>query len=289
MSAPSAASKDLHRPARALIAGCGYTGRALGERLLAAGYDVSGMSRAVRDFPPGLKPLAADVSRPSSLATLPNAFELVVYAVAAKESTDEAYRRAYVEGVGNLLAHLDRRVLERFFFVSSTAVYAQEDGSWIDEDSPALPTHFAGRRTLEAESVVRASGVPSTILRCSGIYGPGRERLISAVRHGEPLEVSERYTNRIHRDDVAGAIAFLIEQRAREPLLLLSDDEPTTQRPIIEHIAAQLGVAAPPLRTVAPAPGARGGHKRCSNRRLRATGYRLLYPTFREGYTALIG
>jgi nucleoside-diphosphate-sugar epimerase len=276
------------RRATVLIAGCGYTGRALGQRLIGSGHSVWGLSRRPYDFPPGLQPLAADLTDAGSLSALPRSFDYVVYCASADAGSDEAYRRAYVEGSANLLNHLDARTLERFFFVSSTAVYAQDDGQWVDESSPTVPAHFAGQRTLEAEQVVLTSGLPSSVLRCSGIYGPGRDRLVVAVRRGDPMTVSERYTNRIHRDDIAGLVQHLIEHGTNESTLLVSDDEPTTQRQIVLHIATALGVAVPALTSENSAPGARGGNKRCSNARLRATGYRLQYPTFREGYGALI-
>jgi nucleoside-diphosphate-sugar epimerase len=276
------------QPRRILIAGCGYTGRALGQRLVQAGHRVWGLSRKPHDLPPGLQPLAADLGDPRSLAPVPRDFDHVVYCASADEGSDDAYRRAYVEGSANLLSHLDVSTLVRFFFVSSTAVYAQDDGQWVDESSSTTPTHFSGRRTLEAERVVLESGVPGTVLRCSGIYGPGRDRLVAAVRRGEPMSIADRFTNRIHRDDIAGLVTHLIEQGTSDRTLLVSDDEPTTQRQIIDFIAARLGVPAPALAIDAHVSGARGGNKRCNNARLHATGYQLLYPTFREGYGSLV-
>ena len=116
----------------------------------------------------------------------------MVYAAAADRSTEEAYRLAYVDGVRNLLAApaLQRSPPRRFFFVSSTAVYAQDDGEWIDESSPAGPTHFRARLLLAGESLVRESASAATATRCcvSGIYGPGRTRLIERVRSGRAID-----------------------------------------------------------------------------------------------------
>jgi nucleoside-diphosphate-sugar epimerase len=276
------------QPRRILIAGCGYTGRALGQRLLAAGHEVWGLSRRPIDFPPGLQPLAADLTDARSLGGIAKDFELVVYSASADGGSDDAYRRAYVEGAANLLAHLDASTLARFFFVSSTAVYAQDEGQWVDESSSTAPAHYSGLRTLEAEQVVLEAGVPATVLRCSGIYGPGRDRLVAAVRRGEPMSIADRFTNRIHRDDIAGLVTHLIEHGCSDRVLLVSDDEPTTQRQIIEFIAARLGVSPPAITGAAHVSGARGGNKRCNNARLHATGYQLIYPTFREGYGALL-
>jgi nucleoside-diphosphate-sugar epimerase len=280
-------AKDTHSAA-VLIAGCGYTGRALGQRLIRSGYATWGLSRRPYDFPPGLQPLAADLTDSAALAALPKSFDYVVYCASADTSSDDAYRRAYVEGALNVIRHVDASRVRRFFFVSSTAVYGQDEGRWVDEASPTTPAHFSGRRTLEAEAIVHGSGLPSTVLRCSGIYGPGRDRLVVAVRRGEPMTVSERYTNRIHRDDIAGVVLHLIEHGTSEPTLLVSDDEPTTQKQIVEFVAARLGVALPPLTIDDQPSGARGGNKRCNNARLKSTGYQLEYPTFREGYASLL-
>ena len=130
-----------------------------------------------------------------------------------------------------------------------------------------------------------AAQTPSTVLRCAGIYGPGRTRLIDAVRQGT-ASMSGRCTNRIHRDDIAGAILHLMAASVVPATLLLSDDEPAPQRDVTAFIAARLGVPLP-AGTTSDAP-ARGGDKRCNNARLHATGYALLYPTYREGYSEML-
>lgn len=268
-----------------LIAGCGYVGIALGELLLAGGHAVWGLRRDPGGLPPGFHKLAADLANPGDLRGLPPGVDYVVYAASAGEATDAAYARAYVTGLGNLLAALQGRALRRFFFTSSTAVYAQADGSWVDESSETQPTHFAGVRTLQAEELLRAAPLPSTVLRCAGIYGPGRTRLIEAVRRGS-ASLSDRFTNRIHRDDIAGAIVHLMDRGSAEDVLILADNEPAPQRDVTQFLAQRLGL--PIATATSPEAPGRGGHKRCRNDRLSATGYRLRYPTYREGYAAML-
>lgn len=270
---------------RTLIVGCGYVGTALGELLVGQGHEVWGLRRDVSALPPALHGIAADLNDISG-SSLPDDLDFVVYAVSAGESSEAAYRRAYVLGLGNLLAILPRRALRRLFFTSSTAVYAQSDGSWVDETSDTAPTHFSGSITLEAENLVRSSGLPHTVLRCAGIYGPDRHRLIESVRRGTAV-ASDRFTNRIHREDLTGAIAHLMRTERDVELLVLSDDDPAPQSEVAAYLARQLGVA-PPVATAALEAGARGGHKRCRNDRLKASGYRLAYPTYREGYTDIV-
>lgn len=270
---------------RVLIAGCGYVGAALGLRLVEQGHEVWALRRDPAALPDSFIKLAADLAHPAELAVLPAALDYVVYSASAGEASDAAYERAYVIGLTNLLGAIDASAVRRFFFTSSTAVYAQAEGAWVDESSETAPTHFSGQRTLQAETLLRTAPVPSTVLRCAGIYGPGRTRLIDAVRSGT-ASMAARYTNRIHRDDIAGAIVHLMTMDQPPATLILSDDEPARQREVTAFIAALLGVPEPSA-SAAEAP-VRGGDKRCNNARLAATGYQLMYPTYREGYTAML-
>jgi nucleoside-diphosphate-sugar epimerase len=277
---------------RVLIAGCGYVGTALGLRLAAAGSTVWGLRRSPGGLPAPLRPLAADLAEPASLDALPPGLDAVVYAASASASTDPAYRAAYVVGLRTLLAALaeagqrPRRVL----FTSSTAVYAQSGGERVDEESATAPQHFTGRRLLEAEAELAAAPFPATVLRLGGIYGPGRTRLIESVRRGEAGCDPDRpvYTNRIHREDAAGALAHLLALPDPLPLYLGVDHEPAERCRVLAWLAAELGAPPPPHRPDAAGGRASRSNKRCSNRRLLAAGYRFLYPTFREGYGALL-
>lgn len=268
-----------------LIAGCGYVGTALGERLVAGGHAVWGLRRDPTGLPPAFHKLAADLTSARELAALPRDLDYVVYAASAGEATDAAYQRAYVTGLANLLGALQGRAVRRIFFTSSTAVYAQADGSWVDESSETAPTHYSGVRTLEGERLILEGPFPATVLRCAGIYGPGRTRLIDTVRNGT-ASVTDRFTNRIHRDDIAGAVTHLIEKELDEDIIILSDDEPAAQRDVTFFLADQLGLPRPGVTS--PEASGRGGHKRCRNGKLAATGYHLLYPTYREGYAAML-
>jgi nucleoside-diphosphate-sugar epimerase len=279
--------------ANVLIAGCGYVGTALGLELLAAGDRVWGLRRTASHLPAGFQAIGADLSSPSALEGLPRGIDYIVYCASADDSSDAAYVKAYVTGLQRLLDTLDRSNVRRVFFTSSTAVYAQADGQWVDEASETKPTYFSGVRLLEAEAVLRTCGLASTVLRCAGIYGPGRTRLIDSVRQGT-AKASERFTNRIHRDDVAGAIAYLLRCEQVPELLLLTDDEPAAERAVLDYLARCLGVPAPPSAPPPAAPASplgtalRGGSKRCRNAGLRATGYVLRYPSYREGYAPLL-
>lgn len=126
---------------RILVAGCGYVGGKLGSLLADDGHEVYGLRRNPDALPTGIKPVAADLSREAPPDILPQNLDFVFYAVSADGPDDEAYRLAYVDGPRNLLEALSNRGdnIRRFFFTSSTGVYAQSDGEWVDEDSPTEP------------------------------------------------------------------------------------------------------------------------------------------------------
>jgi nucleoside-diphosphate-sugar epimerase len=277
--------------ARILIAGCGYVGNALGEALLRDAHEVWGLKRRVAGLAPGIQPLEADLGLAATLGELPTGLDFVFYMVSPGGRDDAFYRAAYVRGLRNLLEALEarRQRPRRVFFVSSTAVYAQQGGEWVDEASPTEPRHFSGRRLLDGERLLFESPFAGTVVRLGGIYGPRRTRLVERVRTGNAVYRGRppQYTNRIHRDDCAGALRHLMGLEAPERLYLGVDCEPAAEARVLVWLAGVLGAPAP--REVKSAPRGRGNaNKRCRNERLLASGYSFRYPTFREGYTALL-
>ena len=279
--------------ANILIVGCGYVGVALGTKLAAQGHHVRGMRRNSDNLPGSIKPVKADIHDKDLGDLLPDGLDFIFYTLSSGGGGEAGYRAAYAEGPRNLLEAIDKKGVRpgRIFFTSSTAVYAQTDGGRVDEESPTLPTHYAGRTLLEGERAFLESGHPATILRLSGIYGPGRTRLIDAVRAGK-AEVHEgppRFTNRIHRDDCAGALAHLMKMDAPDEIYVGVDDEPADRRKVLNWLAERLGVPQPRVAAGGEPPSPRAAaNKRCSNARLKATGYRFLYPSYREGYAEMI-
>jgi nucleoside-diphosphate-sugar epimerase len=289
---------------KVLIAGCGYVGSELARQIVDSGrgYDVVALRRRPRELPAGIVTLACDLTDPRSLESLPRDIDAVVYAVGADASTPQAYKNAYVAGLDNLCRALASRgsFPGRLIVVTSTAVYAQDDGSWVDESSLTEPTAFAGRTLLASEALARSQPTRAIVVRFGGIYGPGRTRFIDAVREGRvQLADVPEYTNRIHRDDCAGVLAHLLRHDAPADLYLGVDDEPADRRLVVGWMARRLGVAidadacahgvggTTDTQASPPAP-TRARGKRCSNRRLRSSGYVFRYPSFREGYEAVL-
>ncbi|MDE2758150.1 MAG: NAD-dependent epimerase/dehydratase family protein [Acidobacteriota bacterium] len=277
--------------ARILIAGCGYVGQELGLRLVREGHFVCGLRRSPGQLPPGLRGFSADLTRPETLRDLPGPFDVVFYTAGADRRSEAGYRSAYLEGLGNLIGALQGQnpPVRRLFFTSSTAVYGQSGGEWVDEDSPAEAGHFRGRLLRDAEQVLLGGPIAGTVVRVGGIYGPGRQRLIDSVRRGEAccFEGPPRYLNHVHRDDCAGALAHLMGVDSPRSLYMLVDHEPAEQCGVLRWIAGRLKVPVP-RRAPAGAGKPNRGTKRCRNARLVESGYAFRYPTFREGYAALI-
>ena len=173
--------------ARVLIAGCGYVGSALGRSLAGDGNTVFGVRRHPAGLPDPIEPVAADLAVPATLQAIPKDLQQIVYAVSPGGAEDLLYRTAYVDGLRNLLDLLRERDEHptRIVFVSSTAVYGQSDAEWVDETTDGAPTHWSGKRLLEAEALLRDSEFPGTVLRLGGIYGPRRTRMLQRIRYAD--------------------------------------------------------------------------------------------------------
>ncbi|MBV1787769.1 SDR family oxidoreductase [Marinobacterium sp. D7] len=267
---------------RILIAGCGDVGTALGLRLGTEGAEVLGLRRTINQLPAPIQPIAADLARADGVPPLP-ACDYLVYCAAAKSRDPAIYRAVYVDGLRRVLAALPVPP-RRLFLVSSTGVYNQDDHQWVDEFSPTEPDNETGRILLESERLALQADCPATVVRFSGIYGPGREHLLNQVRSGIVAPNTPiHYSNRIHRDDCAGILAHLTRlDRSGErvaSLYLASDDAPTPISEVMAWLAQQTGSAIKEQQAVR-----RGGSKRCSNARLKASGYRFIHPDFRSGY-----
>ncbi|WP_336021960.1 SDR family oxidoreductase [Halobellus salinisoli] len=290
--------------ARVVIVGCGYVGLELGRQLREAGHEVVGVRRSNAGLDAvaaaGLDPQQTDATEPDTLAALPDA-DWVVFAASSGGRGADAARRVYVEGLRNVVEEYAARELppDRLVYTSSTGVYGDHDGDFVDEETPIEPTTEKTRVLATAERVALEeasdAGIDGTVARFAGLYGPDRYRL------GRYLDgpVTEGYLNMIHRDDAAGAVAFLLEADvAREEVVLVADDEPADKWAFADWLAEECDVSSPPKRTIeerledpelsSAARRRLRTSKRCSNDRLRELGYELRFPTYREGYRAAV-
>lgn len=275
-----------------LIVGCGDVGGRLAQQLLACSWPVSGLRRTVAALPAGVVGIAADLQNPQCPADWPVvAPDYVVYCVAASQHDEAGYQAAYVQGLKHVLGWLAERGQRprRLLFVSSSSVFAQQDGEWVDETAATLPSGYSGQVMLQAEQLALASGIATSIVRLTGIYGPGREWLLSQVRQGYRVtEAPPLYGNRIHAEDAAGLLAFLlkadVEGRALDDCYIGVDDAPAPLADVVAWLRAYMGVTQwSELERVR-----RTGSKRCSNARARALGWAPQYPSYKEGYAAIL-
>jgi nucleoside-diphosphate-sugar epimerase len=270
---------------RVLIAGCGDVGSVLAELLLAGGHGVYGLKRDTSNLPDGVHAVPADLLRPDTLNDLPADIDTLVYMPTPGSRDKAGYEAIFIEGWKNLWAALGQEP-QRTIVVSSTAVYGQSDGAMVDENTPVCPARFNGEVLVEMERLAARCTDRLVVARISGIYGPGRERLISQAAT-EGLEVQRTppfYTNRIHRDDAAAAVKHLLELEKPQSMYVVTDDNPAPRFDVVKWLAKAQGKPSPTAVTDAHA----GQGKRASNRRLRASGFVLRYPDYRAGYAAVL-
>jgi len=258
-----------------LIAGAGDVGARLAARQAALGHEVIALRRRDREVP-GARLLRVDLGSGEGFAGLPRRPDAVVFCAAPDARDEPAYRRLYLDGVRRLL---DAVETPRFVFVSSTAVYAQDAGEWVTETSPAQPPAFNGRVLLAAERELdaHAGGVA---LRLSGLYGPDRETLLRKARAGEAGRA--HWTNRIHVDDAAAALAHLLGLASPQRLYLGNDDAPALEHVVQAWVRDREGL--PPVA----APDGPASGRRVANTRLRGSGWTPAFTDFRAGHAGLL-
>ncbi len=272
-----------------LSLGHGYSARALARRLLPQGWTVIGTTRsadkAERLRADGLEPLiwpgqplAAALARATHLLT----------SIAPDPSGDPV-----------LAAHGDQIAAARLDWVgylSTTGVYGDHAGDWIDEGTALSPTTERGRARVLAETQWRAARPDVHIFRLAGIYGPGRGPF-EKVRQGTARRIIKagQVFSRIHVDDIARVLAASIARPAPGTAYNVCDDDPAPPQDVIAHAANLLGLPPPPEVAFEDAdlsPMARSFYsesKRVRNDRIRQDlGVDLLYPTYREGLAALL-
>lgn len=279
MSAPDRGQRTC------LIAGCGDVGSRTGLLLAASGWRVIGLRRSA-GLPVPIEHFPADLRIPSSLVGLADtSLDALVYLPAPDQRSPESYRETYLDGLAHLLSALSippRRLL----WVGSTAVHPDSGEGWQDESSPAVADSWNAVVLREAEHWVDEHVDRAVVLRLAGLYGPGRDWMLRRARAGEPCRSPPHWTNRIHVDDAARAIAHLLDLADPAPLYLGVDEAPSTDCQILAHLARALGY--PDASYTEAAAGIATG-KRLSSRRLRDSGFDFRYPSFREGYATMIG
>ena len=288
---------------RVAILGCGYIGLELA-RQLQGEHDVVGMRRSDSGIEAieatGATAVQGDITDPEDLAEVPDA-DAVVFAASSGGRGADAAREIYVDGLRTAIDHFctDRDgAPDRVIYTSSTGVYGDHDGDWVDEETQIDPTTEKTEVLAEAERIALERPIDDTdgsVARFAGLYGPERYRLERYVEG----PVTEGYLNMVHQADAAGAVAYLLEADvARREAVNVVDDEPVSKWEFADWLAAQCEMPEPPKHTKAErldddslsdaAKRRIQTSKRVSNEKLRELGYDFTYPTYREGYQAAI-
>jgi len=269
-----------------LILGCGYLGRRAAAEWIRRGKTVAALtrSRSHELAAAGITPIPGDVCDASTLVNLPNA-KTVLYAIGLDRGAGHSMRDVYVYGLTDALDAMPKD--HRLIYVSSTSVYGQTDGDWVDECSPTEPLEESGRVVLDAEATLIARRPDAIRLRFAGIYGPGRLLREKAIVNGEPLGGDpDKWLNLIHVDD--GVQAVLDAEANAQPgdLYLVADDEPVTRRDFYTHLAAGLQAPRPGFDG---APSNRETHRRIRNTLMKnRLGVDLHYPDYRRGLDRIL-
>jgi dTDP-4-dehydrorhamnose reductase len=232
--------------------------------------------------------VAVDLQAPQTLRVLERmAPDALVVALTPTRRDAEGYEQGFAAAMRAIVAGLGAHRPRRAFFISSTRVYAESDGGWVDETSPLAGHDPQAAAIIAAERYLLDAVEGALVLRAGGLYSDSSVRMIRRVAEGiltpaMPL----RYSNRIHRDDLAAFLDHALN--ADEPVpsvervINLVDTHPASMQEFEEWLCAELGVdyAPPPVEEGTPA----AGHKRVRSRVLSASGFRLAYATYRQGY-----
>lgn len=271
---------------RILQVGCGGLGSLIAEATLAQGHELTIVRRSHKAVPPGAQVLYLDVVAGEGLSTLHTIkADILLYCLAPVEG--QSYQQTYVEGLRHVLAHVSLSQLKHVFFISSTGVYGEQQGEWIDDATPAIPADAEGQVILEAERLLDELDCGHTALRVSGIYGPKRLYLLRLLQNPARWPTKTHWTNRIHELDIAAAVVHLyqhlVDGKSLPGHCILTDGVPAAQHEVLQWLAAQQNLPAPETPPLQPQSG-----KRIRNGFLQQTGFKLQFADYRAGYASIL-
>lgn len=281
-----------------LIIGCGDVGRRIGRQLAARGVPSVGLVRSqqsmdlLREW--GISPVIADLDRPESLRELDTAGALVFYLAPPPTSGQTDPRMV------SFVRSCRERPPARVVYISTSGVYGDCGGSWVTEDRAPDPASDRAKRRLDAERTLgkwaHGSGVEVVILRCGGIYGPGRLP-VARLREGMVLVCPDEapYSNRIHSDDLASVCIAAAERARAGEIFNVADGNTSTMTEYFYAVADALGLPRPRCVSMSQAqdqlsPGmwsfVRESRRLDVSRMFSRLGVKLCYPSLQEGLRA---
>jgi nucleoside-diphosphate-sugar epimerase len=281
-----------------LILGCGYLGHRVARRWLAAGDWVYALTRRAERAAgwrgEGIRPIVADVTRPETLDDLPEV-DTVLYAVAHDPASGLTRPATYLHGLQNVVGALQPK-FRRLIYISSTGVYGDRQGGWVDEETPCEPQRDAGQACLDAERWLEGHSLAerAVILRLAGLYGPNRIPRKDALLAGDPIDAPQHgFLNLIHVDDAVEAVLVAADADLHLPRrYLVSDGAPVERSEYYAELTRLIGAPPPRFRipgTQTSAHARAGADKRISNARMLAElKVPLRFPSYREGLRAIV-
>ena len=286
--------------AHLVVLGAGYVGAEVVRQGLARGLRVTALTRNAEKArvlaETGVEVVVADLAGEAWHARLGEGADFVLNCVSSGGGGPEGYRHSYVDGMKSVLAWAAKAPVGTIIYTGSTSVYPQDGGVRVDETASVEETRAAGSPLVEAEDLLLAwTGGRKFVLRLAGIYGPGRHYLLDQLRDGsdEVAGNGEYRLNLIHRDDIAGAVwaAFDAPAGVADGIFNVADDGAAPKVEMTAWLAMKLGVPRPRF-TGEPAAGRRRvtPDRVIANDKIkRELGWRPVYPSFREGYAAILG
>jgi nucleoside-diphosphate-sugar epimerase len=286
--------------AHLVVLGAGYVGAEVVRQGLARGMRVTALTRNEAKArvlaEAGAEVVVADLAGEEWHARLGEGADFVLDCVSSGGGGPDAYRHSYVDGMKSVLAWAAKVSVGTIIYTGSTSVYPQGGGVTVDETASVKETRAAGSPLVEAEDLLLGwTGGRKFVLRLAGIYGPGRHYLLDQLRDGsgEVAGNGEYRLNLIHRDDIAGAVwaAFDAPAGVADGVFNVADDGAAPKLEMTAWLAMKLGVPRPRF-TGEPASGRRRvtPDRVIANDKIkRELGWRPVYPSFREGYAAILG
>jgi nucleoside-diphosphate-sugar epimerase len=281
---------------KVLIFGAGYSGKAFAAARSDPATEIAGTTRSLDKFDglrhAGIEPFIFDGNAISgALAEWLRRTTHLVVSIAPDDAGDPVLAAA-----GQTIAERMPK-LRWIGYLSTVGVYGDHSGGWVDETSECRPVSRRSALRVAAErewlALGRKTGLPVAILRLSGIYGPGRNAFVNLANGTAKRLVKQgQVFNRIHADDIAGALWHLIERNVGG-LFNVTDDLPAPPQDVVAYAAGLMGIEPPPeipFETAQLSPMARsfyGENKRVSNAAIRQAGYRFRYRDYRVAFDAM--
>ena len=292
-------------PKSVIIFGCGYVGAALAKNLIESGCRVGALTRnenkaaALRELGVG-EVIIADLDSHDWHSQVRGRYTAVVNCVSSAGGGIEGYRKSYLEGQRSILEWSNTQEIQIYVYTSSTSVYAQDNGAFVNESADNAQAPPTGRVLLESEAMLAAAESELShwyVLRLAGIYGPGRHFLLNQLREGggEIPGSGDYAMNMIHLEDIVSATCAGLRGVAPSGIYNITDCSPSTKQEVLCHLAAELNMPEPCFNSdkMSERLKRRGGrmpHRYISNAKARAElGWQPKYPSYREGYASLIG